>query len=52
MLRYDLDVLLFDKRRFWKVNTAIERTGLSRKNLIKAVVELNETLSSQKKQLI
>lgn len=41
MIGYDLDELLLDHKRFWKMESVLERTVLSRKALDKKIDEMN-----------
>ena len=47
MLSYNLDILLFSERRFWKLDKILEVTGLKSQEFQRQLVELNRTLQDK-----
>ncbi len=47
MLSYNLDILLFSERRFWKLEKVLELTGLHAQEFQRQLVELNKTLQER-----
>ena len=47
MLSYNLDILLFSERRFWKLDKILEVTGLKSPEFQRQLVELNQILQDK-----
>ncbi|WP_271328192.1 BglG family transcription antiterminator [Lactococcus muris] len=50
MLSYNLDILLFSERRFWKLEKILELTGLKSQEFHRQLSELNRALQDQKQR--